>query len=343
MKKGIFLFLLVSLLGFLNPLQIARGEEVIKLKMADSFPIGHFSHHAALYLIKRIDEFTKGKIAIEYYPSEQLGKLKDYLNLCTQGLIDIVYIPTSYFAGQIPLNNVMTLPFSNTAVEGTEIYIRLVDTCPELLQEWQKYGVRPITLVTTNQYDVGTVKKPVRSPEDLKGLKLKTAGGFFDKIAKRYGIIPVSITSPEVYEATQRGIVDGNIFSYTSVKGYRVNELEKFHTLGLRMGTFPFTYQINEKGWQKLPKDLQSGLMRAGSDYAKYWAENWDKQQIELAEQFEKAGMMIYRISASERAKWDAPLKGIEEEWIKDMEKRGLSSAKKIFLEYIKVCEEVVK
>jgi TRAP-type C4-dicarboxylate transport system substrate-binding protein len=342
MRKWSCLFLVFILLAFLKVPQAACGEDPIKLKMADSFPIGHISHEAALYFIKRVGELSDNKVKIEYYPSEQLGKLKDYLNLCGEGILDIAYVPPSFYAGQVPLNTALILPFWTHAVEGTTIYNRLVEACPEINQEFLKYRVRPLIINSTSQYDVGTVKKPVRSPEDLKNLKLKTSGGLFDKIARQYGIITVTLAAPEVYEATQRGIVDGNIFSYPSVKGYRVNELQKYHTYGLRMGGYPSSYQINEKKWQKLPKGVQTVLQDAAKDAARYSAENWDKETIRLLEDFEKGGMVIHRVQAQDRPKWETPLKGIEEIWIQEMEKKNLPG-RKVFEILKNICQEVVK
>jgi len=342
MKKGSCLLLVFVWLAFLQAPQVSYGQEVVKLKMGDSYPIGHISYQAALYFIKRVDEISNHKVKIEYYPSEQLGKLKDYLNLCGEGILDIAYVPPSFYAGQVPLNTVLILPLWTHAVEGTAIYTRLVEACPEITQEWQKYRVRPLMITSTNQYDVGTVKKPVKSPEDLKNLKLKTSGGLFDKIARQYGVITVTLAAPEVYEATQRGIVDGNIFSYPSVKGYRVNELEKYHTYGLRMGGYPSSYQINEKKWQKLPGEVQKVLTEAARGYGKYSSENWDSETIRLLEDFQKGGMVIHRLQAQDRAKWDAPLKGIEEVWIQEMEKKNLPG-RKVFEIFKNICQEVVK
>ncbi len=342
MKKLSGLLWVFIFLAFLGVPQGVQGQGVIKLKMGDSFPIGHISHHYALYFIQKAEEFSNNRLKIEFYPSEQLGKLKDYLNLCGQGILDIAYVPPSFYAGQVPLNTALILPYWTTAMEGTAIYKRLIETTPELSQEFMKYKVRPLIVNSTSQYDIGTVKKPVRSPEDLKGLKLKTSGGLFDRIAKQYGIITVALASPEVYEATQRGIVDGNIFSYPSVKGYRVNELEKFHTLGARMGGYPSTYQMNDKKWQTLPQEIKKALLAAAEDMSKAFSEAWDKEQLKLAEQFEKDGMTIYRIKPEERAKWEAPLKGIEAVWIEDMEKKNLPG-RKVFENFKKICAEVAK
>lgn len=342
MKKIMFVIAIITAATVLliAPAAVRAGEEPIILKMADSFPIGHPGHKLALGYIEQVEKMVPGKVKIQHYPAQQLGKMKDLLKLCQGGITDIAYIAPSFFSGQLPLNTVMVLPFWTTAMEGTEIYQTLLKESPELRNELLKYNVRPLSVFATSQYDVGTVKKQVKSPEDLKGLRLKTSGGIFDKIAKNYGIKPVTVASPEVYEATQRGIIDGNIFSLSSVKGYRVNELEKYHTFGLRMGGFPSMYAINDKTWKKLPPDVQNALVKSAEQISAIFAFVWDKKNKELVEEFQKQGMIIEHIKDENRAKWDAPLKGVEQEWIKDMNKRGLAG-EKVFNQFKKVCDKV--
>ncbi|MBI9087411.1 MAG: TRAP transporter substrate-binding protein DctP [Desulfobacterales bacterium] len=339
MRRFLFVLMLVVFFGAAAG-PVSAAEETVKLKMADYFPIGHLGHKTALRFIDRIVELSQGKIQVDYYPAQQLGKAQDLLRMCSMGAADIAGVAPSLFAGQVPMNTVIVLPFWTTATEGTRIYTRLMETSPELLQEFLRYGVRPIVTVTTSQYDVGTVNKPVRSPEDLKGLRLKSSGGIFVKIAKRYGITPINIPGPELYEATRRGIVDGNILSYGSVEGYHLNEVEKFHTLGLKMGGFPSTYQINEKVWQKLSQAHRDVILQAAKEGADWFAKTWDDQQKALSDQFEAQGMTIYRIRPEDRKKWFTPLSGIEAEWMEKLEKRGLP-AKKVFADFKKLSLEI--
>jgi TRAP-type C4-dicarboxylate transport system substrate-binding protein len=318
----------------------AESTGVFELKMADSFPIGHLGNQAAEKMIQRAEELSGKKLKIEYYPAQQMGKLQDMLNLCRLGTVDITYIPPSFFSGQVPLNTVMILPFWTTSTEGTAIYQQLLEQAPELTEEFLKYNVRPIGVIATSQYDVGTVDQPIGSPEDLKGLRLKSSGGIFLSIAKQYGIQPVSISSPETYEAIRRGVVDGAIFAYSSVRGYRLDEVINHHTYGLRMGGFPSVYVINEDVWKGLPEDIRSAIQKAANESAIWLSENWDKQQKALADQFESAGMEIYRIPEGEKEKWFAPLAGIEKEWIENMEKRGLPG-RKVFDAFYQISKAV--
>ncbi len=321
---------------------MAQAQPVIELKWASPYPVGHPSYVMAAEFIEAIHKRTQNKVKVAHFPAEQLGKAKDLLILCSQGVADMAQIHITYFAGQLPINNVAQLPFYTKASEGSKIYRRLMDTCPEIQAEFKKYGVRGLEGHTTAQYDIATIKKPVKSPEDAKGLKLKTAGGMYDKIAKRYGVTPVSIAASETYEAMQRGVVEGCIFNFPSVRSYRLNEQIKYFTSGMRLGGYPGAVIINEKKWEKLPADIQKGLILASQDASSRWGIYWDQMHDEAVEQFKKQGIEIYFVKPEERAKWDAPLKGVEEEYIKDVEKKNLP-AKKVFNDFLKISQDALK
>ncbi len=264
------------------------------------------------------------------------------ITFCSKGMVDIAYLPPAYYAGVVPLNTIGMFPYYTTSVEGTQILNRLLDVCPEMGQEFLKYGVRPLTYISGGQWDIGTLKKPVCSPEDLRGLKLRTPGGLYENIAKRYGITAVNTPSPETYESLQRGVVEGSLGPFPSVKAWRLNELLKYHTYGARMGGYPLMYTINEKTWKKIPNEIQKVLLAEAKEYNKEHSEAWDRDQIRLVKEFEKAGMIVHHISEQDKPKWDAPLQGIEQEWIQEAEKKGLAG-KKVFDSFLKICREVGK
>lgn len=317
-------------------------QEVITLKLADSVPITHVnSKVVAKYFIERVDELTNGRVKIEYFGAEQLGKQKDLLNLNSQGIADIALLAPSYLSGQLPLNSVMILPFYSSAVEGTEVYKRLKAT-GLLDEEFKKYGLMPLFVHTTPPYDVVTTKKPIKSPNDLKGMKLHASGGIYNEIATKYGVTPVSVASPEMYEATQRGVVEGAFLSYPAVKSYKLNELVKYLTYGASFGGYPVVYTVNEQKWQSLPEDIQKALTQAGEDTAKVAGEAWDQKETEVLKEFEQQGLEIYKLSSEEKEKWKEPMKTVGQEWTDDMEKKGLPG-KKVFEEFVKAVNEVQK
>ena len=342
MKKIILLAIVMFIIGL--PLQGFSADEgkIYKLKIADSFPMTHPLNKIVHQFMELGEKYSNGRLQFTYYPAEQLGKLQDLLKLCQQGMTDIAYVGLSFFPGQFGMNLVMNLPYYTTAEEGSKIYTKLLETSPELLQEWSRNKVYPITLGVTSQYDVGSIKGPLNKPEDLRGLRCRVAGGLFEATAKRYGMIPVSMASGEIYEGLQRGIIDGAVLSLPSVRGYSLQELEKYHTLGMRMGGFVGVYAVNEKTLKNLPPELQEALKKAGAQTTVIFAKTWDGMVKKLYQDFEKGGMNFTLITSEKRAEWDAPLKGIEEEWISRYEERGLP-ARKVFEQFKSIALEIAE
>lgn len=349
---GIFLLAVLLMTGCSNkgktnttgeqPENKAPNQEVITLKLADSVPITHVNAKVvAKFFVQRVNELTNGRVKVEYFGAEQLGKQKDLLNLNSQGIADITLLAPSYLSGQLPLNSLMILPFYSNAVEGTEVYKRMIAT-GLLDEEFKKYGIKPLFVHTTPPYDVVTTKKQIKSPNDLKGMKISASGGLYTKIAEKFGVIPVTLSSPELYESTQRGIVEGCFLSFPSVKSYKLSELVKYLTYGASFGGYPVVYTVNEKKWQSLPEDIQKALIQAGEDTAKKAGEAWDQQAAEMVKEFEQQGLQIYKLLPEEKEQWKEPLKFVGEEWASDMEKKGLPG-KKVYEEFIKAVNEVHK
>lgn len=321
----------------------AHAADPITLKFASPFPVGHPSYVMAKEYIDDIQKLTNNKVKISYFPAEQLGKSKDLLTVCGKGLSDFCQIHITYSAGLLPYSNIIVLPYWTTASEGTEIFQYMLDNSPELQEEFHKFGVRALQGYTTPTYDIATVKKPVRTLEDLKGLKLKTAGGLYDNVAKRYGIVPVSIPAAETYEAIQRGVVDGVVFNYPSIRSYHLNDLIKYITNGMRGGGYPGAVIINEKAWEKLPKDVQEGILKASRSSVAREGKRWDALHQEVMKQFKDKGIQVYDLTPEQRLEWRKPLDGLGEEYVADMEKRGFSKTRKVFEDFKKIAAKVAK
>lgn len=108
------------------------------------------------------------------------------------------------------------------------------------LVDWQLYqefpaiqaeykGVKLLGLFATEAYPLAT-NKPVRTLKDLKGLKLRAAGGPPADMTKALGAVPVTIPMPDTYLALQKGVIDGYWYSHESVLGFRTYEVTKYVT-----------------------------------------------------------------------------------------------------------------
>lgn len=200
------------------------GEEVIKLKIADSLPTSNYlSSEGTLFFMGRVKELTDGRVEFEHYPAEQIGKASSYLNLTLSKTIDIGY--TSYATDRLPLTEVATLPGAySTAQEGSTIIWKLIkDYLAE--EEYLKNGVRPLYAVALPQYQYVTAKKPIKAIDDIKGTKARVTGTMelaFDELKAS----PVFMPASEAYTALERNTVDGVTFPFTSLAPYQIDAIQ---------------------------------------------------------------------------------------------------------------------
>lgn len=321
--------------------QVVYAADQVTLKYATPYPLGHPSDLIDRQFIAELEKATNNGVKIEYFPAEQLGKAKDMLSVCGRGIADICDIHVTYFAGQLPYTNTIVIPLWTTAVEGTAIYQWLLHNVPEVEQEFARYGIKPLYGSTTPSYNVGTTDKPVKTLADLKGLKLKTAGGIYDDIAQRYGIVPVSIAASETYEALQHGVVQGVIFNYPSIKAYHLNDLIHNITWGMRAGGYPGTVVINRKTWAHLPKSIQASFVKVSNHIAEIAGKDWDDKQSAVRAEFVKQGIKIYDLTPEQKKTWAHQLDGLGAEYVRQLNKRGFTKAQAVLDEYTEEAKRI--
>lgn len=305
------------------------NAKTMTLKVADSLPTSNsISVDGVQVWMKKVEELTGGKVKFQYFPNEQLGKAGDMLELARSGTADIAYVVPSYIAGKLPLSQVVELPaaFESSAL-GSKLFWQMVQG--PLLDEYLKNGVRPVWAFTNPPHEVFNTKKEVKVPDDLKGLKIRTAGGLQTITAQLLGAVPVSKSPTELYEAMQHGVVDGAIFPVHSLAPYKIDELAKYATNGSDVGSLGFTLSINEKLWESLPPDIQKAMIQAGDFASENIGKAMDANRAkQLQEASTKYGMKVYNLTPEEKQKWKEAMAGVEQEWLKQMKSQGLDGEK---------------
>lgn len=340
-KLSTLLTVLSAVVIFMGASLQAHAEETVSLTFASPYPLGHPSDIMAKKLMSKVEKASNGKIKFSYFPAEQLAKSGDLLSTCRSGIADICQIHVTYFSGKLPYSNTIVLPFWTTATEGAAIFQWMLENVSAVQAEYKRYGVRPLYGMTTPSYNVGTVEKPVRSLKDLAGLKLKTAGGIYDDIAERYGIIPVTIAASETYSALQHSVVDGVVFNYPSIRSYHLDDLLNYITWGMRAGGYPGVTVINLKTWNSLPRSYQNIIAKAAHEMSQVAGHYWDQHQKEAREEFESEGIEIYELTPEQKRKWGEKLNGLAKQYISEMEDRGFDKIGNVVAQYKKAAKRI--
>jgi TRAP-type C4-dicarboxylate transport system substrate-binding protein len=303
----------------------AGAEDVLKLRLADSFPSGHFiGRFAVLPFIERVKELSNNTVQFEYYPAQQLGKAKDLLALTQSGVVDIGYVGPSYVSDKMPLSAVAQLPgMFHTSCEGTKAYWSIVKDGQLGKLEFAKNGVVPILAFVLPPYQIFSRDRPLNDVASLAGLKLRSTGGAMDIMTKDLGAVPVRMAAPDVYEALSRGTLDGLIFPWSSILAYNLGNDVKYATNGENFGRFVVTYLMSEAKWKQLPEAARAAIGKAGEEAVTRTCELIDADEAEAIKKIGAMGIQIKELPAAEKEKVNKLLANVSEQWAKNLDDKG--------------------
>ena len=227
---------------------VAQAADPITLRVADSFPKGHFLIKLILEpWMDAVKKRTNGAVVFEHYPAQQLGKAADMLKLTQTGVADIGYIGPAYVSDKMPVSEVAMLPGAfEHSCQGTMAYWKLARNGVIAEQDYAGNNIRLLLAISLPQYRIFTIKTPVKDVADVTGLKLRSTGGAQDLTLRALGAVPVRMAAPDAYELLSRGTMDGLLFPLESVVAYGADKLVKFSTDGVGFASFVVAYSISD-------------------------------------------------------------------------------------------------
>jgi TRAP-type C4-dicarboxylate transport system substrate-binding protein len=315
-------------------------QEVINLTISSFMP-GQHPQHTLLFepLIQEIEKVTEGRVTATLYPGSALGAADAQYDLVVTGAADMAMSLHSYTPGRFPMTSVSELPFlGKNAVDGTRILWQLYETFPEIFDN-EHEGTKIGWLFKNDPAQILSAKKPIRSMEDLKGMKIRTPSPAASKVLEAYGAVPVSMSMNETYEAMQRGVVDAAMAPASVITNFQLADVTK-HILRGNFYTSSLFVVIHPDTWNKIsPEDQQAIEQLIGKEMAMKAAEIYDMDGDLGWEAARQAGIDIYELSDEEVREWRKPLEHIAEQWIEEMEQKGLPG-RQIYEEAIKIRDQ---
>src|SRR3954468_20816758 len=301
---------------------LAQAAEPLHLRVADSFPKGHYL--VKLILEPWMEEVTKrtnGAVTFEHYPAQQLGKASDMLKLTQTAVADIGYVAPAYTSDKMPVSEVAMLPGAfEHSCQGTLAYWKLARNGVIAEQDYTANNIRLLLAVSLPQYRIFTVKQPVKEVADVTGLKLRSTGGAQDLTLRAIGSVPVRMAAPDAYESLSRGTMDGLLFPLESVVAYGADKLVKYATDGLGFGSFIVAYSISEAAWKKLTPEIQKAMVDAANEIIPSACQEVQKADETTKAKLEAAGVRFEPLQAD---KFKELLKGVAQTWAQGLDSRG--------------------
>ena len=340
MKKFIFIAsiaLVIALIlgGCAGPAATPAPKEVITLKYNNQNPeAGWDAQHSSKPMLRAIEEATGGRIKFEEYFGQTLTKGVDSWEATKSGIADLSWCFFGYWPGMTTVADVVALPFMpfQSAEQGSGILWQLYEKYPSLSAQMKDNKI--VWLWTTSAYFLINNKREVKTMEDLKGLKLRVAGGPPTDQMKLLGVSPMMVGMPDTYVNIQKGVVDGMAIVWEAIYSFKQYEVVKYYSYAPLHSSY-FAYAMNLNTWNSLPSDIQNQIMSVGGlKGSTFYGKNmFDTIEAEARATIKQGNypMIEYTIPADELAKWTKVAgEPLWEAWVKAREAEGVKEAREI-------------
>jgi len=309
MKKSLLFVLVILLIGAL-PISCGSPLDFKMIKMGHAQVTNHPVHEAMLFLAKRLEEKSNGKLRMKVFPNQQLGSERELLELLQIGSLEMTKVSAAALEGFAPTMSVFGLPYlfrddahQKKVLEG--------EIGKQLLLDGEEFWLRGLTYYDAGKRSFYTKDKPVATPADLAGKKVRVMESVTaSNMVKAMGGSPTPVSYGELYTALQQGIVDAAENNPPSLYTSKHYEVCKFYSLD-EHAALPDVVIVSTKVWESLTSQEQQWLQEVADESATYQYELWAASTAESMRELEKAGVTI---TYPDKAPFREAVKGIYEQ-----------------------------
>lgn len=303
----------------------------ITLKVSHYLPARHgFQADFLAPWAAQLTAKTNGKVEVKIYDaSSAFGKITRQADQVRAGVMDIAIGLNGIPRDRYPASSVIEMPFLvEQADAGSKALWQLYQE-GDLGSEYDDFKV--LALFTHHGGLIHTVAKPVRTLDDLKGLRLRTASPAVSAMLESLGASPVGMPPSAIYENLQKGSLDGVVTTWDLVAAVKANELLKYHT-DARAYTVGFHVLMNKKKYASLPADVQAAIDElSGAALVGQFGAWWDKWETRGREDAVKRGNDIIEVNESTRQQWANALKPMIENFLSGLKQQGVTDPQALY------------
>lgn len=300
------------------------AAQAVTLKLGHAVEPAMPLHAGAEKLAELADKKSNGTVKIQVFPSAQLGSEQQLTEGAQMGSVDMTVVSSGGLSAFAPMQAITYAPYLFRDVDHfNKVYRGTVgdDMAKQLLDKtgiraldmsWY-YGVRHLTTKNT----------AVKTPADLKGLKIRTPNiaVMRDGIGA-WGVSVTTMNPSELYTALQTGVVDGQENPPSSIAGWKLYEVQKYLVLtGHIMGNM--VSLISDKTYQKLSPEQQKAVSEAAKEAGSFQSDLTIKMDKDNIEKLRQSGMTVVEPQVAEFAKLSASIiPQYEKQWGEGLFKR---------------------
>ena len=305
------------------PWSTSFAQDTIELKLSSFVPPTHSIWVDPLTpWSKEVAKRSGGKLTVRLFPSMQLGgKPPELYRQMVQGVADIVFTLPGYTASDFPMMSLTELPgTAANAEDGTR----------KLWANFDKFFAKEFAaakvLMLWNSDTAGIMSraKPVRTLEDMKGMRIRTPSRAQSDQLTALGAIPVDMPVTQIYNALERGVVDATMIPLSAMIDFKLLEVVKYLTVDAPLGRSPFLVSMQRKRYESLPANLKKIIDdTTGLQMSLGGAQSYDKKN-KIALEAGKKQREVISLAPAESKRWHDIFKALAKRQGEEVDKKGL-------------------
>lgn len=284
-----------------------QAEAKEQLSFAYGYPANSNIGLAVDAYISGIEERSSGEVTITGYPMTLLSLSESSAGV-RDGLADIGYVLTAYFAAEYPTNlylhelnllvNLVEKPTGKEPLAFTGAMVEYTTLkCPECLGEFRSQNQVYTAGGVTPTYSLLCKDTKITKVDELKGKRLRAASAGFVRFAEHFGAQGVSLPVNEVYEALDQGIIDCAMLNAPEITNYSLDEVLTDITIGVPGGLYAATAgaNINLDRWKSMDDGSREALLWGGSVITAATTWNYYKDDAVAIQKAKDGGASIHQ------------------------------------------------
>ncbi len=273
-------------------LSLSAGSAVAQQEVK----FGHVGEPGSLFdlsaqeFAKRANAKLGAKAKVVIYGSSQLGGDAELMKKLKLGTVDLA-LPSTVMSSQVPLFGLFEMPY---LVKDRNHMAKIRDQVvnPVLVPAAEKAGYRIIATWENGFRQITNSKRPIKTPDDLKGLKLRVPqGGWRVKMFQAYGANPSPLALSEVFVALQTGVMDAQENPLAQIYPSRFYEVQKY--LSMTGHVYTPAYVTAGASWTRLSPEIQKTLTDVAKEMQPVVSEIAAKLDNDLLKKLKDAGMQV--------------------------------------------------
>lgn len=301
----------------------AGAQDKFEVKVAEFVGPQHFMTQWLVKWGEKLEKASNGRLVFKHFPGAQMGPAPAHYDLARSGQADVAWFLHGGTPGRFPLTELISLPYM---VGSAEIGTKTLND-RELRSKYldrEHRGVHVLLLLTHQPGNIHTTRKPVRTTEDLKGLRIRFAAPTIRDFVAALGGTPVGVAPPDQLEMLQKGTLDGVFIDYGGAGiAFKMGGTIKY-TTEMYSYVSSFGVAMNPDFYSRLPADLKKLVDQSVVGVEKEVGEGWDALDAVGKKLLVEGGDEPIRLSAAEDAKFRRIGEQVVEAKLKELEEKKL-------------------